>query len=69
MYFQPKGYLKAYLKPAMPAAVYEYGLDKGDNAKWLAEQSNSIVLRWLDAQALPHTLPKLVAKAVLDRDR
>ena len=69
MYFQPKGYLKSYLKPAQPEAVYRYGLHEGVAAKWLSSESRSIVLRWLDAQALPHTLPKPIAKAVLDSER
>ena len=69
MFFKPTGYLKSYGKPPMPEAVYRYSLHVGAVAKTLQTESRSIVLRWLDAQATPHTLPRLVAKAILDRER
>ncbi|KAK9815177.1 hypothetical protein WJX73_009840 [Symbiochloris irregularis] len=69
VHFKPLAYNLQYLKPVMPDTVYDYGLHEGDAAQALAVECKGIVMRWLEKQAMPHTLPKAVAKAVLDRER
>lgn len=69
VFFKPWAYLTTYAKAPLPQAVYAYALEAGLTGKWLASEERRIVLRWLDAQTPPHTLPRLVAKSLLDKDR